>query len=128
MRTIKFKGKRIDNDEWVHGAIHPNGIFIYEEKQFTWVQIEPKTVGQFTGLLDIKRIGIYDGDIIKSKTGALHVIEYCEHTARFMAKMVGFFCNNPNEIGISDEWIKEFEIAVIGNIHDNQKLLKEWIQ
>ena len=62
MREIKFRGKRTDNGEWVYGG------YAYCAKDDThWIavigvdhishigrhkQVDPATVGQFTGLRD----------------------------------------------------------------------------
>ena len=92
MRTTKFRGKRIDNGEWVYGdLIHETrGVVIqYEEtiipvgvgapereivKRKHKVTVMSETVGQFTGLYDSKRTEeypkgqpLYEGDIINSE-------------------------------------------------------------
>ena len=122
MREIKFRGKHLDNGEWVYGDLHIRTPFphIHSEIDYGKVNIDPHTVGQFTGLHDKNGKEIYEGDIV--------VIDgiirgYVRYNARYWRY----------EIAAADEPLENERIPsgrpekcwmVIGNIHDNPKLLK----
>ena len=140
MRTIKFRGKREDNGEWVYGAFYPIKdepvYFIINNCQsidfddnstfFNGYKVHKKSVGQFTGLHDKNGKEIYLGDIVTYKrsvgnwTGrtmtTTHKIIFTEEINAFVME-----CGS-SYIKLRKHWGYEYE--VIGNIFENPELIK----
>lgn len=116
MREIKFRGKRLDNGEWVHGDLHIRTPFphIHSEIDYSRVKIDPHTVGQFTGLHDKNGKEIYEGDIVRYDMGGECEVSYC---------IGGGFAGFDLSPAFHDEH-QLTDVEVIGNIHDNPELLK----
>lgn len=125
MREILFRGKEA-NDNWVYGFfVEFDGSYNSDGEPYQYPQIvlrngescfvEPKTIGQFTGLLDKNGVKIFEGDIL---------------TLDFEGE------NNASEVKYFDNafwlerkdgtrhWPKSEFCTVIDNIHDNPTLLK----
>ena len=135
VRTIIFRGKRIDNGEWVCGfVVKMFGTYhiIDKDDENTAYGVIPETIGQYTGLKDKNGKRIFEGDMIKPFDDDIDkmVVEF--HNGQFLLCLYG-------ERGYMAEygWEEEgnygcFEaeplssygddIEVIGNIHDNKEL------
>ncbi len=124
-RDIVFRGKSIDNGEWVEGTIHFNGKYILSNKHrnnyHEWVEIIPETVGQYTGMADKNGTNIFEGDIVRHIDTMCHVVEVVNSEVYFDTEILEFGFRYSNEL-FHCQFNNEFE--VIGNIHDNKELLK----
>lgn len=131
-REIKFRGKRIDNDEWVYGYLHFGFNCTDEYVPFiSWKdssylgdigeeEINIKTIGQCTGLHDKNGKEIYRGDIVQGLFADQEESEIKGQViySKGQASYIVIASNN-------DEWELGYldNLEVIGNIYDNPELL-----
>lgn len=133
MREILFRGKRINNGEWVFGSfVSPNMITVpMGEKIYGSDIVAPETVGQFTGLCDKNGKRIFEGDIVKlyDTLGTWRAaVEFGNPNGNYSW---GWQLNPIGKVDINTDilcWV-EMEDAgafceVIGNVHDNPELLE----
>ena len=117
MREILFRGKNVDNGEWIYGdyaapfAFYPANIF-KQDGNFEGIAVVPETVGQFTGLTDKNGRKIFEGDILKANNGHIGYVAFSEGG---FVKACRCHFNFTNLYGDNQE--------VIGNIHDNPELI-----
>ena len=139
MREIMFRGKRLDNGEWIEGHLirYENGrtricesktdIFCYEKDcsiiQTVAHETETLTVGQYTGLNDKYGKRIFEGDIV---LGLFHYELAAKGVVTFQDGAFGLRWNR-GKVGEFSAFTSICHVAykVIGNIHDNPELLEE---
>lgn len=158
MREILFRAKAINRDtDREYRTNYKNGDWVYgliakpynEEYDFpaemrntdgvTSIEVDYKTIGQFTGLTDKNGTKIFEGDILQGDE-----YPYCsDGNYNYYAEVVWFdngccgfgLCTHKNPKssvrGLSDgncEWFEGFdsdEWLIIGNIYDNPELIGE---
>lgn len=115
MRTIKFRGKRIDEPhQWEYGYIEVDGKYVWMHTIDGRVMLAiPETIGQFTGLYDKNGKKIFEGDVIKCGM-RLYVCEFIEGGFEF------------RDLSDSKLILKAIvnNSCIIGNVFDNPELLK----
>lgn len=130
MREILFRGKRVDNGEWVKGD--PAGSICGTISKIEFydgltdcetVDVIPETVGQFTGLTDKNGTKIFEGDIVTydkeygGKTREKGTVYWCD--GAFWVENV----QNKEGYGLLGALVN-YQLEIIGNIHDNPELLE----
>ncbi len=146
MREIKFRGRADsgpNKGKWYYGFYWTNGKgnhFIRVTKDENGfciydIEVDPKTVGQYTGLHDRKQTEqypdgqeIYDGDILRlwksvGSNGELRreyykplAVEYNPNWCQFVVEDKEF----KTQRGI---WLEFGAFEIIGNVHDNFTML-----
>lgn len=134
-REILFRGKRLDNGEWVYGDLlqFPNKTVIHSTVngcRFAF-DIDQSTIGQYTGLTDNNGKKIFEGDILEYNDG----FYYFKKSVKYNLGSFGIDCAGKIELNFSEydnflgflEMIwdsgdinqKVGDVEVIGNIYDN---------
>jgi uncharacterized phage protein (TIGR01671 family) len=149
MREYKFRGKRLDNDEWVEGhygkKTHPRtgedqhyilvnvSLMASASSYFVNYEVDPATVGQFTGFVDCKGHEIYKDSICRYwmdgvwKVGYIiwHQGGFAIHVTKMGDIKTSRTFNFQSFIPTPDRGnVMGDQFEVIGNIHDNPDLLE----
>lgn len=137
MREILFKGKRVDNEEWIYGylfnildmAFILSGVCVVSdgsEPTPNMYQVIPSTIGQFTGLIDKNSIKIFEGDILHEPYRKTKNVIVTYKDGNFHLVPVGIYsASSSGELSFCKQNIDYFKYKIIGNIHDNPELLEK---
>lgn len=136
MREILFRAKAINRNKGYHRTKYKNGDWVYGlitrlyDEQFenipaemtneygvSGIEIDHKTIGQFTGLIDKNGAKVFEGDILKGSWETVLTIFYDEISSSYRVKTSTGHERDLSYYGI-DKW------EIIGNIHDNPELLR----
>ena len=137
MREILFRGKRTDNGEWVEGyfatgkwyldekeryAILPTDLCFYPHCEISeWIEIDPETLCQYTGLNNRNGDKVFIGDIIRCTRGCPHeVIWMMEYAGTYIGGMPAVYLT-----GLREGYAGKGKGDKMGNVFDNPELLKQ---
>jgi len=149
-REILFRGKRVDNEEWVEGVPVKVNTENKKEKCFivqaefksydifidfletSTFEVIPSTVGQYTGLTDKNGVKIFEEDIVTGTAYSFErvgVVVWIDEIAGFGIKYrkreeAAAWENTSILKHLCKGRNDQFAAAVIGNVHDNPELMK----
>ena len=137
MREIIFRGNRKDNGESIFGYYFqkqnpfsadgfPITHYISDCPPFG-VEVDPETVGQFTGLTDKNGKKIFEGDIVtqnwydhdEPSDDSFGGVVFCEYDCSFSVMDI----QKDGIVPLGRCHAYHWEAEVIGNIHDTPELL-----
>ena len=140
MREILFHGKRLDNGEWIEGTpFHRKSFYgspddrhfmlTGEEFHYDYYEaheVDPATVGQFTGRSDAHDKRIFEGHIVRFyRTNSLgRTYIRVGRVAFDTYNGTPAFCVI-DPTGYRWSFAALGEVEIIGNIHDNPELLEK---
>lgn len=152
MREIVFRGKRVDNGEWVYGdflsrknKLSTRPYIVFHDSEYIiprTIEVDPDTVSQWTGLTayidtdeeyEMEEMKLFEGDILEFAvfdhndidTHYTGIIKYADGMYQiWKSEESEYFGHNG---GFVLGWVlaQDDESRIIGNIHDNPELMEE---
>ena len=141
----KYRAKRLDRNKWVYGVpvetekrcwlvSSPGTSFADGDLMLYYVEVDPETVGQWTGLQDKKGKEIYSDDLVVAHKYPF----YSDGQLNYIAKVQWIFSSwqyvyilvnkelhgASHGINIGIDEIASDCVEIVGNSYDNPELVK----
>ena len=139
-RKILFKAKRKDNGDWVEGYYvycrkrhyilsALNRAMGFDEREDEWIEVDPDTLCQYTGLADKNDKKIWENDIVNCWT-CIDVGDFANYHIE-----IGYVEMNYGSFGLHriqddtyyrpfKDYFEGYNLHIIGNIFDNPGMLE----
>lgn len=124
MREIKFRGQRCEDGKWVYGYVdatmYKDLVVIHSEASTH--SVVPETVGQYTGLLDKNNKEIYEGDVVKTKSGWGGIVLW-NSRGYFYIKDSSFYKDEEPDLSPIGSLLccERKQLEITGNIHKKKQ-------
>ncbi len=143
MRQIKYRGYNRKNGKWLYGFYLQNrGAHFVCPDEFaigkTWddYEVDPETVCEFTGLVDMNDKEVYEGDIVRLDGSAEYgwrIVVYYEEAfcladrKEYASLKAGShpYMNDYAHMDCLNTWSNTGLVCVAGNIIDNPEILED---
>lgn len=149
MREILFRGKSKWDSKWIYGCLVELGKESFSDPDrygitdkgiplgntdvcfnFKVHEVVPKTIGEYTGAMDRYNVKIFEGDVL-SIPSQIAISPYEEVVQNYVNGIVYFdgirhmwYVHLKDQADISIWELDESDIVIVGNIHDNPKLME----
>lgn len=118
MREDLYRGKNIDNNEWVYGRFDESTDCIIDENNSEFI-VDFGTIGVFIGMTDKNSNKIFEGDIV-------NIEGYTEHFLISLDDNYScYILGEKEKIYLKCNNIQNDKIVVVGDIYDNPELMEE---
>lgn len=134
MREILYRAISLCKGErWLYGQVrhynhnpHTEKWTIYDSETRIETDIDPTTIGEYTGLVDKNGSKIFEGDILDVYIQDSHVCNGKHRIRKVTFINSGFYITDEHDNVICDKvsMCQECIYTIIGNVFDNKDLLK----